>query len=107
MRQVVQLGSLFSRIMSLQLTLVPPDAQSTNGINSRTTQHSPLTTHHSPLTTHHSPLTTHHPLFISLLLLMTLGFFLFFYRLGDRDLWSSHEGRAAQDAETILEDGNW
>jgi 4-amino-4-deoxy-L-arabinose transferase-like glycosyltransferase len=32
---------------------------------------------------------------------------LFFYRLGDRDLWSSHEGRAAQDAQTILEDGNW
>jgi 4-amino-4-deoxy-L-arabinose transferase-like glycosyltransferase len=41
------------------------------------------------------------------LLLAVLTFFFFFYRLGDRDLWSSHEGRAAQDAETILEDGNW
>jgi 4-amino-4-deoxy-L-arabinose transferase-like glycosyltransferase len=36
-----------------------------------------------------------------------LAAFLFFYRLADRDLWSSHEGRAAQDAQTILEDGNW
>jgi 4-amino-4-deoxy-L-arabinose transferase-like glycosyltransferase len=32
---------------------------------------------------------------------------LFFYRLADRDLWSSHEGRAAQDAQTILDDGRW
>jgi 4-amino-4-deoxy-L-arabinose transferase-like glycosyltransferase len=39
--------------------------------------------------------------------MIALTFFLFFYRLGDRDLWSSHEGRAAQDAETILEDGHW
>ena len=33
--------------------------------------------------------------------------FLFFYQLANRDLWSSHEGRAAQDAQTILEDGDW
>ncbi len=58
-------------------------------------------------TTRQSSLTAHHFLVISLLLLMPLTFFLFFYRLGDRDLWSSHEGRAAQDAETILEDGHW
>ncbi|HEV2950280.1 MAG TPA: glycosyltransferase family 39 protein [Gemmataceae bacterium] len=58
-------------------------------------------------TTRRLPLPAHHFLTISLLLLMPLTFFLFFYRLGDRDLWSSHEGRAAQDAETILEDGHW
>jgi 4-amino-4-deoxy-L-arabinose transferase-like glycosyltransferase len=33
--------------------------------------------------------------------------FLFFYRLAERDLWSSHEARAAQDAQTILLDGQW
>jgi 4-amino-4-deoxy-L-arabinose transferase-like glycosyltransferase len=32
---------------------------------------------------------------------------LIFYRLADRDLWSSHEGRAAQDAQTALDDGCW
>jgi 4-amino-4-deoxy-L-arabinose transferase-like glycosyltransferase len=32
---------------------------------------------------------------------------LFFYHLADRDLWSSHEGRAAQDAQSILDDGSW
>src|SRR5439155_8252191 len=30
---------------------------------------------------------------------------LFFDRLGERDLWSSHEGRAAQDAQRFLDDG--
>src|SRR5262249_33632746 len=29
---------------------------------------------------------------------------LFFHRLGDRDLWSSHEARAAMDAQTVLDD---
>jgi 4-amino-4-deoxy-L-arabinose transferase-like glycosyltransferase len=33
--------------------------------------------------------------------------FLFFYRLGDRDLWSSHEARAAQNAQGILNSGDW
>jgi 4-amino-4-deoxy-L-arabinose transferase-like glycosyltransferase len=33
--------------------------------------------------------------------------FLFFYRLADRDLWSSHEARAGMDAQTILDDGDW
>ncbi len=32
---------------------------------------------------------------------------LFFHRLGDRDLWSSHEARAAQDAQSILDSGDW
>ncbi len=56
---------------------------------------------------HHSSLITHGSLNIFSLLLFGLTLFLFFYRLGDRDLWSSHEGRAAQDAATILEDGHW
>src|SRR5947209_20213606 len=43
----------------------------------------------------------------SIALLLILCWFLFFYRLADRDLWSSHEGRAAQDAQTILSDHQW
>jgi 4-amino-4-deoxy-L-arabinose transferase-like glycosyltransferase len=34
-------------------------------------------------------------------------YLLFFHRLADRDLWSSHEARAAMDAQTILDDGAW
>ncbi len=34
-------------------------------------------------------------------------YLLFFHRLADRDLWSSHEARAAMDAQTLLDDGNW
>lgn len=33
--------------------------------------------------------------------------FLFFYHLGQRDLWSSHEGRAGQNAQSILSTGQW
>ncbi len=33
--------------------------------------------------------------------------FLFFYRLGGRDLWASHEARAAQNAQRILDTGDW
>jgi 4-amino-4-deoxy-L-arabinose transferase-like glycosyltransferase len=36
-------------------------------------------------------------------LLLPLCGFLFFYRLADRDLWSSHEARAAMDARSILD----
>jgi 4-amino-4-deoxy-L-arabinose transferase-like glycosyltransferase len=32
---------------------------------------------------------------------------LFLYKLADRDLWSSHEARAAQDAQTIIDTGDW
>jgi len=32
---------------------------------------------------------------------------LFFHRLADRDLWSSHEARAGMDAQTMLDDGAW
>jgi 4-amino-4-deoxy-L-arabinose transferase-like glycosyltransferase len=38
--------------------------------------------------------------FVTLVLLCG---FLFFYRLADRDLWSSHEARAAMDAQGVLD----
>jgi 4-amino-4-deoxy-L-arabinose transferase-like glycosyltransferase len=47
------------------------------------------------------------PLLVCLSACLLLCWFLFFYRLADRDLWSSHEGRAAQDAQTILSDHHW
>jgi 4-amino-4-deoxy-L-arabinose transferase-like glycosyltransferase len=34
-------------------------------------------------------------------------FLLFFYRLGERGLWSSHEARAAQNAQGVLDGGDW
>jgi 4-amino-4-deoxy-L-arabinose transferase-like glycosyltransferase len=40
-----------------------------------------------------------------ILLLLTL--LLFFFKLADRDLSSSHEARAAQDAESIVRDNQW
>jgi 4-amino-4-deoxy-L-arabinose transferase-like glycosyltransferase len=39
--------------------------------------------------------------------LMFAIYLLFFHRLADRDLWSSHEARAAMDAQTILDDDVW
>jgi 4-amino-4-deoxy-L-arabinose transferase-like glycosyltransferase len=42
-----------------------------------------------------------------MLLLAGYTILLFFYGLGDRDLNSSHEARAAQDAQVLLEDGDW
>src|SRR5262249_18371288 len=39
--------------------------------------------------------------------LIVLCAFLFFHRLADRDLWSSHEARAAQNAQSILTTGDW
>jgi 4-amino-4-deoxy-L-arabinose transferase-like glycosyltransferase len=38
--------------------------------------------------------------------LVLLCGFLFFHRLGERDLWSSHEARAAMDAQSLLEPGS-
>ncbi len=38
---------------------------------------------------------------------LTLCLFLFFFQLGDRSLSSSHEARAAQNAQTILRTGQW
>src|SRR5262249_40865821 len=40
-----------------------------------------------------------------LVALVSLAASLFFYRLGDRDLWSSHEARAAMDAQSLLGPG--
>src|SRR5438876_11487553 len=34
-------------------------------------------------------------------------FLLYFDRLGERDLWGSHEARAGQNAQRILDDGTW
>jgi 4-amino-4-deoxy-L-arabinose transferase-like glycosyltransferase len=42
-----------------------------------------------------------------LVLLLSLGGLLFFHRLGDRELHSSHEARAAQNAQTLLDTGDW
>lgn len=39
--------------------------------------------------------------------LAVLGYLLFFHRLTDRDLWSTHEARAAQQGQMILETGDW
>ncbi len=36
-----------------------------------------------------------------------LAYLLFFHSLAERDLWSSHEARAAQNAQTMLETGDW
>jgi len=44
---------------------------------------------------------------IHLSLLLTLGYFLFLYRLADRSLNSSHEARAAQHAQMMISDGAW
>src|SRR5262245_32473214 len=40
-------------------------------------------------------------------LFLTLLYFLFVYRLAHRDLWASHEARAAQDAQRMLDDRAW
>src|SRR5262245_33429918 len=44
---------------------------------------------------------------IALFFLALSSGFLFFYRLAERDLWSSHEGRAGQDAQSVLTRGPW
>lgn len=41
------------------------------------------------------------------LVLVPFAFLLFFYHLDRRDLWSSHEARAAQNAQGIVETGDW
>src|SRR5262249_22274755 len=45
-----------------------------------------------------------HPAPVVLLSLCTL---LFFQGIGSRELWASHEARAAQNAQRMLDDGNW
>lgn len=44
---------------------------------------------------------------LPLLALLVLSGMLFFVGLGDRDLVSSHEARAAQNAQMILDEGHW
>jgi 4-amino-4-deoxy-L-arabinose transferase-like glycosyltransferase len=44
---------------------------------------------------------------LALTVLTLLCLFLFVFRLGDRDLTSSHEARAAQDAQSMLTSGDW
>src|SRR5437764_11343088 len=44
---------------------------------------------------------------LPIVLLSCLTGALFFPRLDERDLWSSHEGRAAQDAQSLLLDRAW
>src|SRR3954471_3467133 len=39
--------------------------------------------------------------------LLLLCGFLFFQGIGSRELWASHEARAAQNAQRMIEDGNW
>jgi 4-amino-4-deoxy-L-arabinose transferase-like glycosyltransferase len=39
--------------------------------------------------------------------LVALSAVLFFYRLADRDLWSSHEARAGMNAQSMLDGGGW
>jgi len=43
----------------------------------------------------------------SIVALLTLGALLFLHRLGDRELTSSHEARAAQNARSIVTQGTW
>ncbi|HEV3205131.1 MAG TPA: glycosyltransferase family 39 protein [Gemmataceae bacterium] len=84
-------------------------------LHSSTSLFSPLVPRSSPLAPRPSPLAPGPwplvprpwPLALRLLSLVVLCGFLFFYRLADRDLWSSHEGRAAQDAQSILNDQSW
>ena len=44
---------------------------------------------------------------LGVLCVFAVTYLLFFHRLADRDLWSSHEARAGMDAQTILDDGAW
>ncbi len=44
---------------------------------------------------------------LCVLCVFVVNYLLFFHRLADRDLWSSHEARAGMDAQTVLDDGAW
>ncbi|MFO0944880.1 MAG: glycosyltransferase family 39 protein [Planctomycetota bacterium] len=47
------------------------------------------------------------PSLVIILLVLALGWVLFAWRVHDRGIWSSHEGRAAQNAQSMLDSGNW
>lgn len=44
---------------------------------------------------------------VRLAILLLLCFLLYFWNLSARDLWPSHEARAAQNAQLILDEGDW
>lgn len=44
---------------------------------------------------------------LKLLAIAALLYVLMFHGLGTRELWSSHEARAAQDAQSLLDSGDW
>ena len=44
---------------------------------------------------------------LGVLCALAVSYLLFFHRLADRDLWSSHEARAGMDAQTVLDGGAW
>ncbi len=44
---------------------------------------------------------------LKLLCVTALLYVLMFHGLGAREMWSSHEARAAQDAQSLLDDGDW
>jgi 4-amino-4-deoxy-L-arabinose transferase-like glycosyltransferase len=44
---------------------------------------------------------------LSIAFLLLLAVVLFGWRVGDRGLWSAHEGRAAQNAWSMVHDGHW
>src|SRR5262245_39238427 len=44
---------------------------------------------------------------LPIVVLLLLSAFLFFHRLAYRDLWSSHEARAAQNAQRMLDEDEW
>jgi 4-amino-4-deoxy-L-arabinose transferase-like glycosyltransferase len=44
---------------------------------------------------------------IAIVMVIVFGWTLFGWHVAQRGLWSSHEGRAAQNAQSMLDDGNW
>ncbi|QDU61554.1 Undecaprenyl phosphate-alpha-4-amino-4-deoxy-L-arabinose arabinosyl transferase [Planctomycetes bacterium Pan216] len=47
------------------------------------------------------------PLWVSVSMLLAFASFVFAWRVEERGLWSSHEGRAAQNAQQMLRTGHW
>ena len=47
------------------------------------------------------------PQWITLVALIVVATFLFGWRVNRRGMWSSHEGRAAQNAQSMLDTGQW
>lgn len=47
------------------------------------------------------------PSVLAMVLVLGLGWVFCAWRVHDRGIWSSHEGRAAQNAQSMIESGNW